>query len=45
MGRHSIGTAVMLDEWLGQRQGDILKLPRSIYRAGVLSIRQSKTWR
>jgi integrase len=43
MGRHSIGTAVMLDEWLGQRQGDILKLPRSVYRAGVLSIRQSKT--
>jgi hypothetical protein len=43
MGRHSIGTAVMLDEWLGQRQGDILRLPHSIYRAGVLSIRQSKT--
>ena len=28
MGRHSIGTAVMLDYWLGQRLGDILRLPR-----------------
>jgi integrase len=43
MGRHSVGTAVMLDEWLGQREGDILRLPRSIYRAGNLAIRQSKT--
>ena len=24
-GRHSIGTAVMLNEWLGQRQGDLLQ--------------------
>lgn len=43
MGRHSIGTAVMLDEWIGQRQGDVLRLPRSIWKAGNLSLRQSKT--
>ena len=42
-GRHSIGTAVMLDEWIGQRQGDLRRLPRSIWRAGNLTLRQSKT--
>jgi hypothetical protein len=43
LGRHSIGTAVMLNEWIGQREGDVLRLPRSIWRAGSLQIRQSKT--
>ncbi len=43
LGRHSIGTAVMLNEWIGQRQGDVLRLPRSIWRSGNLAIRQSKT--
>ena len=43
MGRHSIGTAVLLNEWLGQREGDILRLSRNALRAGKLLIRQGKT--
>ena len=43
MGRPSIGTAVILNEWLGQREGDLIRLSRSIYREGSLWIRQSKT--
>lgn len=42
-GRPSLGTAVLLNEWLGQREGDILRLPRTAYRNGSLLIRQSKT--
>lgn len=43
IGRHSIGTAVLLNEWLGQREGDILRMPRHVLRNGTLMIRQSKT--
>lgn len=43
MGRHSMGTAVLLNEWLGQREGDILRMPRTILRHGTLLVRQSKT--
>lgn len=43
MGRWSVGTAVMLDEWIGQRQGDVLHMPRSVWRGDNLVIRQSKT--
>ena len=43
LGRHSIGTAILLNEWLGQREGDILRLPRHVLRNGALWIRQSKT--
>lgn len=47
MGRPSIGTAVLLNEWLGQREGDVLRMPRTVLRgAGVdrrLVLRQSKT--
>ena len=39
----SVGTAVLLNEWLGQRQGDVLRLTRGLLRDGVLLIRQSKT--
>lgn len=42
-GHYGIGTAVILNEWLGQRRGDILKLKMSDYRDGVLSIIQNKT--
>lgn len=42
-GWHSIGTAVALNEWLGQRRGDLLRLPRTMVRDGVVRIRQSKT--
>lgn len=43
LGRFSIGTAVMLDEWIGQREGDVIAMPLSVFRAGSLLIRQSKT--
>ena len=43
LGRPSIGTAIILNDWLGQRTGDILRLPRSAYREGVVHLVQSKT--
>lgn len=43
LGRPSIGTAILLNEWLAQRTGDLLALPRTAYRNGVLHIVQSKT--
>jgi len=43
LGRCSIGTAVILNEWLAQRTADILTLPRHAYRDGVLHVVQSKT--
>lgn len=43
MGLHSVGDAVILNEWLGQREADILRLPRAVYREGGLIIRQHKT--
>jgi hypothetical protein len=42
MGRHSIGTAVLLNEWMGQREADILRMPKDAYRSGRLQIRQQK---
>lgn len=42
LGRHSIGTAVRLNEWMGQREGDILTMPWSRYRDGFIYIKQSK---
>src|SRR6185369_971038 len=42
LGCHAIGTAVLLDEWLGQREGDVIRLPRTVYRNGELVFRQAK---
>lgn len=43
-GRWSIGTAVLLNEWLGQRQSDVVtKLRRSVLRNGEFIARQGKT--
>jgi integrase len=46
-GRYGLGTAVLLNEWLGQREGDILRMPRNVLRPGpqgsTLMVRQSKT--
>lgn len=43
-GYYSIGTAVMLNEWIGQRKGDIITLPETAYVNGVITIgAQSKT--
>lgn len=43
LGRHSIGTAVLVNEWLGQREGDILRMPWHVLRNGTLWVKQSKT--
>lgn len=42
-GRHSLGTAVLVNWWLGQREGDILHLRRNQYRDGRVWITQRKT--
>lgn len=44
-GRASLGTAVLLAAYLGQRQGDILKLTWSAVRDGTATLRQAKTRR
>jgi site-specific recombinase XerD len=33
-GYHSIGTAVLLNEWLGQREGDLIALPINAWQPG-----------
>jgi hypothetical protein len=43
LGRWSVGTAVILNEWIGQREGDVLGLHRATYRDGALRFEQSKT--
>lgn len=42
-GWHSVGTAVTIDHWIGQREGDILALPREAVAGGRLRVTQSKT--
>lgn len=42
-GHFALGTAAMLNEWLGQRKGDIITLPMSAWKDGAIYIRQSKT--
>jgi hypothetical protein len=43
MGWHSMGTAVVINHWIGQRQGDILAMQRRAYREGVFHVTQRKT--
>lgn len=43
IGRPAVGTAILLAEWLGQRQGDILALPRAAWADGWFAIDQAKT--
>lgn len=43
MGLFEIGTAVMLNEWMGQRAGDLMSLSMNAYKNGVIFIKQSKT--
>jgi hypothetical protein len=43
MGWHSIGTAIVVNYWLGQREADILNLVDSSYRDGRFFIEQEKT--
>lgn len=42
MGRWSIGTAIIIQHWIGQREGDLLSLERSRYRDGAFFVNQSK---
>jgi hypothetical protein len=42
LGWPSVGTAVCLNAWLGQRQADILRLPLAAVRGDILVLRQSK---
>jgi hypothetical protein len=43
MGLWSVGTAVLLNEWIGQRKGDVLALNHAFYQAGALVFEQLKT--
>jgi hypothetical protein len=43
LGRHSIGTAVVVNAWAGQREGDVLRLPRTLLDAGAVHLVQQKT--
>lgn len=43
MGYFSMGTAIMLNEWMGQRAGDVIKMNMNDYKSGIISIKQSKT--
>jgi integrase len=43
LGLHGVGTAVLLNAWLGQRQGDVLRLRWSQYRDNRFRFVQRKT--
>lgn len=43
MGDHAIGSAILLNEWMGQRPGDVLSLKRAQYHSGGIWIKQAKT--
>jgi integrase len=45
LGWRSIGTAILLNEWLGQREADILALPPWREEGGAIVLRQGKTGR
>jgi hypothetical protein len=45
LGWRSLGTAMLLNEWIGQREGDVLTLPPFRVEAEALVIRQGKTKR
>lgn len=43
MGLYSVATAVLINEWMGQRAGDIVSLPMNKDHNGVFKIIQNKT--
>jgi integrase len=45
LGWRSVGTAILLNSWIGQRLGDVLALPRWDVSSGALVFKQSKTGR
>lgn len=42
LGLHSVGTAILLNTWIGQRMGDVLAIGRNLLDGDCLKIRQSK---
>lgn len=42
-GRHSVGTAVLVNAWCGQRQADVLQWQRPDVTDGTMTITQAKT--
>jgi hypothetical protein len=45
LGWRSMGTAILLNEWIGQRVEDVLRLPAWTAEGGALAFRQGKTGR
>jgi hypothetical protein len=45
LGWRSVATAILLNEWIGQREGDVLRLRPWLVEAEALRIRQGKTGR
>jgi hypothetical protein len=45
LGWRSIGTAIILNEWIGQREADVLALPPWEREGGAIVLRQGKTGR
>jgi hypothetical protein len=43
MGYFSIGTAIIINEWCAQRNGDLLALTKDQYSDGAITLTQSKT--
>ncbi len=43
LGRSSVGIAVALNSWLGQRESDVIKITWGQYHGGVIAIEQGKT--
>lgn len=43
LGRHSVGTAIAIAEWTGQRQSDILQMTAASHEAGRFRVEQNKT--
>lgn len=43
LGWQSVYSAIKLDEWLGQREADVLALPRAVRKDGGLDVLQQKT--
>ncbi len=43
IGRPSIGTAIMISAFLGQRQGDVIRMTWDKYQGGRFAFRQGKT--
>lgn len=42
LGHPGIGDAIILNEWIGQREGDLIRLTRTVYRDGVIHWLQAK---